>query len=265
MLTSVALAGAAGAMLAPARAAVLARLGGVRDRPRRRGLVLALLGSALAVPMVGALPVLLVVVLTGLGRRQLRRQGALRAAQRRRDVLGELLAGLVAELRAGAEPRPAVVSAGTGLAGLEPVVSAASRPSGDVGAALVALAGEPGGSAAGELAAVWRVGETAGCGLAAPVARVLRGHRARDRLRREVAAELAGPTATAYLLSALPLVGIGLGTALGADPSGFLLGATAGRGVLAVGVVLVCTGVGWTRRIAAGATAGWVSDTEDAA
>lgn len=264
VVTAVVLAGAAGAMLPPGRATVLARLGRKRERPRRAGLVLVPVVAAVALALVGALPVLPLLMLATLGWWQLRRRAALRAAERRRDVLGELLSALVAELRSGADPRPAVLAAGSGLAGLETVVAASSRPSGDVAGALVELAHLPGGSVAGELAAVWRVGETTGGGIAAPVARVLRGHRARDRLRREVSAQLAGPTATAYLLSALPLVGIALGTALGADPLGFLLGTTSGRVVLAIGVAMDCAGVVWTSRITAAASGGWVDDSRDA-
>lgn len=278
VVTAVVLAGAAGALLPTGRAPALRRLDGKRERradarpgrarvgPVSGGFLLVgpvLVGSAL-VGSVGVLPALLALLLGALGWRQVVRQAARREAARRRDALGELLSALVAELRSGADPRPAVLAAATGLAGLEPVVTAAIRPCGDVAAALAELARAPGGSTAGELAAVWRVGEVTGCGLAVPVARVLRGHRAQDRLRREVSAQLAGPTATAYLLSALPLVGIAMGTALGADPAGFLLGSAPGRVALAAGVALVCAGVAWTRRITAAATAGWVAERGDA-
>jgi tight adherence protein B len=138
------------------------------------------------------------------------------------------------------------------------LVAAAVRPTGDVPEALSAIARRPGGATAGDLAAAWRVGALTGCGLADPVARVLHGHRAEERLRREVAAELAGPRATAWLLSGLPVVGVVLGMALGADPVGFLLATPPGRLVLLLGVALVLAGVGWTRRITEGATAAFV-------
>jgi tight adherence protein B len=206
----------------------------------------------------GATAVLVVLVLLGgcAGAWwRVRRRQANRDAARRRDVVGELLSALVAELRSGAEPRAALVSATNGLRGLEPMAAAAVRPAGDVPAALDALADRPGGSTAGDLAAAWRVADLTGCGLADPVARVLRGHRSEDRLRREVGAQLAGPRATAALLSGLPLVGLMLGIALGADPVGFLLGPTAGRLVLVVGIALVAVGIIWTRRITAAALA----------
>ena len=184
---------------------------------------------------------------------QVRDPSGRRAAARTSDSLGELAAALVAELRSGAEPRPAMRAAGAGLAGLEPLVAAATGSAGDVTEALATLGRAPGGSTASALAAAWRVGELTGCGLSAPVARVLRAHRAQERLRREVAAELAGPVATAYLLAVLPMLGVAMGTALGASPMVFLLGTGPGRWVLLAGVALDIAGMVWTRRIAAAA------------
>jgi len=255
-VTAVCLAAAAGALLPSGRSAVLARLGATSPRRRRRGVLRLGAVSVAAYVSLGALPTLLGGVLAALVWRQLGRRGAKHLADRTSSALGELLAALVSELRSGAEPRPAMQVAGAGLPGLEPVVAAASHPSGDIAAALAELGRRPGGTTAGELAAAWRVGELTGCGLAAPVARVLHGHRAADSLRRQVAAELAGPVASAYLLSALPLVGIGMGTALGADPAAFLLRDGPGRAVLLAGLGLSCAGVVWTRRIGAAAMRG---------
>lgn len=310
-VAAVLLSAAAGAVAvgrASAGAAVLARLA-VRPGPSRRRWVMVLAGlvTLTSTPWLGTAAVLVVLVLlaacTGAWWR-IRRRQASRDADRRREVVGELLSALVAELRSGAEPRAALISATNGLSGLEPrpaagigspgldpgldpraaaglgpsgldppaaggigpaglepvaaVAAAAARPSGDVPAALDALAGQPGGSTAGDLAAAWRVADLTGCGLADPVARVLRGHRAEDRLRREVGAQLAGPKATAALLSGLPLVGLLLGIALGADPVGFLLGPAVGRLVLVVGIALVAVGILWTRSITASALADFV-------
>ena len=63
--------------------------------------------------------------------------------------------------------------------------------------------------------------------------------------------QLAGPRATARMLSGLPLIGIALGMLLGADPVGFLLGSPVGLGCLVTGVVLTAVGMWWTNRIAA--------------
>ena len=66
----------------------------------------------------------------------------------------------------------------------------------------------PGGSAAADLAALWRVSELTGCSLVVPVTRLLAGHRADDRLHRQVDAALAGPRSTARLLAVLPVAGM---------------------------------------------------------
>ena len=57
-------------------------------------------------------------------------------------------------------------------------------------------------------------------------------------------------------MAVLPLVGIGLGYALGGDPLGFLLAQPAGWVCLNVGVALVCAGVWWIDAIAAQAEGG---------
>ena len=171
----------------------------------------------------------------------------------RRAVVGELLDGLVAELRAGADPAPALLASARGLSGLEDVVRAAGQPSGDAAGALAAV----GGAAAADLAATWRVAERTGCALAAPLERLLEVHRDGERLRGEVAAQLAGPVATGHLLSGLPVAGIAMGTALGADPLGFLTGSAAGVVCLVLGVALVALGLRWTWAIASSVTTDW--------
>ena len=67
--------------------------------------------------------------------------------------------------------------------------------------------------------------------------------------RRTVAIALAGPRASAALLTALPLLGIALGAAMGARPWAVLLGMPAGRVLSCVGVLLDAVGVLWMRRI----------------
>ena len=79
--------------------------------------------------------------------------------------------------------------------------------------------------------------KTSGGGLAAAVARLAAAARAdEEQVRRELAAQLAGPRATAALLARLPLAGVAIGAALGADPVGFLLGGRPGRPCLLAGV-----------------------------
>lgn len=227
----------------------------------------AVLAAALAaaagflLPMSGTRPVLARLDPAGRSARS-RLRGRLRrprrsAAEARRAVVAELLEGLAGELRAGAEPAPALGAAAHGLAGLADVEAAAARPGGDVAGALLALGALPGGATAAGLAVSWRVCEVTGCALAAPVERLLAAHRGQEQVHREVAGQLAGPRATAHLLSALPLAGIGMGVALGADPVGFLTGTGTGLVCLAAGSALLLLGVRWTRAISASVTADW--------
>ncbi|WP_163544638.1 type II secretion protein F [Occultella kanbiaonis] len=58
-------------------------------------------------------------------------------------------------------------------------------------------------------------------------------------------AALAGPRSTARLLAWLPLAGVLLGTGLGADPLGVLLGGGIGGWCLVLGVGLVVVGRRW--------------------
>lgn len=178
------------------------------------------------------------------GARSTRKQAAVR-----RSELTELLGALAAELRTGAEPRAAVLAAAEGLTSLGALPVAAASPVADVPATLTALARAPGGAVAGHLAVAWAVAERSGCGLAGPVSRLHAAELARERLRREVVAQLAGPRATARLLAALPVIGLAMGIGLGADPTSFLTGTPPGRVCLASGLSLVVLGVGWTRAI----------------
>jgi tight adherence protein B len=252
------LADAAAGLVLPGRATpVLARLG-----PRTGGtvpgaLVAGVLAACVLVVAIGVLPVLAGGVVAVAGWRLARRRSDRVGAERRRNLLGELLAGLVAELRSGADPRPAMAAAAGGLPALGPLVMAAGRPAGDVRRELDRLAGLPGGRVAGDLAAAWHLAEVTGCGLAAPADRVLSAHRAEDRLRRELAAQLAGTVATARLLAGLPVAGVAMGEALGADPLGFLLGTGPGRLCLGAGLALVAVGTRWTTAITRAASASW--------
>lgn len=117
---------------------------------------------------------------------------------------------------------------------------------GDVGRALISAGYGPAGTAV-----------AAGLGLSrrtgAPLATVattltdlLRDTADADRARE---AAFAGPRATATVLQALPVVGLGLGLLLGADPVDFLLDGGLGTAVLGAGAALTVAGHGWTRRL----------------
>ncbi|UIZ92324.1 type II secretion system F family protein [Corynebacterium sp. CNCTC7651] len=93
------------------------------------------------------------------------------------------------------------------------------------------------------VAALWELSTSRGV----PVARLLAA--ARDdidhaqRHRAATDAALAGPKTTAVVLALLPLAGIGMGSAMGADPIGVLTAPGFGSVLLIVGTALVCAGV----------------------
>lgn len=64
-----------------------------------------------------------------------------------------------------------------------------------------------------------------------------------QRHRAATDAALAGPRTTAVVLSLLPLAGVAMGTAMGANPVGFLLDDGLGAALLVAGTALVCAGV----------------------
>ena len=68
------------------------------------------------------------------------------------------------------------------------------------------------------------------------------------------AGALQGPKATAMVLSILPVVGIGMGGLLGADPLHFLLGGGIGGTLLVTGTGLTTAGFVWSQRIMGRAT-----------
>ena len=99
------------------------------------------------------------------------------------------------------------------------------------------------------LVTLWQLAQRRGV----PVAHLLRAARDElDRAQRHHAATtaaLAGPRTTATVLAALPLAGIGMGAAMGANPIGLLTSGGLGGILLVVGVGLVCAGVWLSRYI----------------
>jgi tight adherence protein B len=103
------------------------------------------------------------------------------------------------------------------------------------------------------VAAVWAVSERSGAPAAAVLDRVEQDLRAREAQDREIAAQLAGARSAAGLLAILPILGTGLGAAMGARPLTVLLGEARGQLALLVGVALEALGVLWTARIVSAA------------
>ncbi|GGL36755.1 hypothetical protein GCM10014719_42430 [Planomonospora parontospora subsp. antibiotica] len=165
----------------------------------------------------------------------------------------ELCQGLAAELAAGRTAHEALIRAGAAVAFPDPVVLrslvAAARDGGDVPAALLAAAPERGGEGLRRLAACWRAGVTVGGGLVVLVDRVAASLREAESHRQDVAAQLAGPRATARLLAGLPVLGLAMAAGLGMRPLDFLFGGPAGAACLVAGIALDGCGLWWTRRL----------------
>ncbi|MEV7958471.1 type II secretion system F family protein [Streptomyces sp. NPDC088141] len=232
----------------------------VRQRLRRRREWLCLPG-ALAIAVLGksVLPLLAGMVAVPLTGRWLRRRALTQERERGAAGVVSLCGVVVGELRAGQEPGQALLVAvrGTGAMGTaEAGVSAAARFGGDVPAALGQAAREPGLDGLAGVAACWRVAVDGGAGLAAGLDRLEGALRSERRRREELRAQLAGAWSTVAVLALLPVLGLGLGAALGADPLAVLLHTPAGLVCLVVGGALEAAGLCWAGRIVrAGETA----------
>jgi len=189
-----------------------------------------------------------------------RRAGRRRLAREFRAETGAFLRAWSGELRSGLAPVDAAQAA---------IGDASSRdpdrdPSGDsvwnpmrvatsvdVPDALLTIASVPGGEALADAAAAWSIADATGAPLAVVLERVSDAVQATVDVDREVAVEAAPARATARLMAFLPLIGIGLGTTLGADPLGVLIGTGLGVGCLIAGLALACAGVWWIERLVA--------------
>lgn len=188
----------------------------------------------------------------------------MRAASRRRrrlaveaDVVA-LCYGAAAELRAGRSPGEALGTVGAQLGPLSDDVRAAARAmrrGAPVDDELCALADRCGSARLRTIAAAWAASAGAGAGVADVVDRIGRAFAADDEARAELGALAAGPRATAFVLCALPLFALGLGAAMGADPSALLLRSPFGWLLTALAAVLDIGGLLWVRAIAVRALA----------
>lgn len=244
-------------LLWPAPAGPTRRLGGAGGRrlgrrltretwasPLVAGLVALLAGAVLSTPLVAGLA----GGCAALGAHALAVRRRQAAADGRLLSLAEALAVLSAELRAG---RALDAAAGTAAAacpdpstGRDLGAVVRSRATGAV------LDGD--GSADPDLARVGAAVELSvrtGCSLAAVLAALEDDLRARYRQRSELRSATAGPRASATVLAGLPVVGIAMGSGVGADPWRVLTTTGAGQVLLVLGVLLEVGGVAWTGRL----------------
>ncbi|WP_420034264.1 type II secretion system F family protein [Streptomyces sp. cg28] len=219
----------------------------------------AVIGAVIGVVGASPLPLILGACAVPAAARARRGRAALRARERHGDAVIRLCEVLAGEVRAGRQPGAALTVAvresgalsGAGSA----AVTAAARFGGDVPGALRVAAGEPGAEGLHGLAACWHVAVDRGAGLAAGLERLADALRAERDQRADLRAQLAGPWSTAVMLAGLPVLGLLLGSALGARPLRVLLHTGAGVGCLVVGGVLEGAGLWWASRIVRGAEA----------
>lgn len=172
--------------------------------------------------------------------------------KQRTRVLAQFLGLVTAELSAGAEVGSAITSAAEEIADEE--ISTAMAVAGRT-----TRAGRSGAQALHwhskkipqlkPLAAVWAVSETYGISLTELLANAQQRIDSAHRRASATAASLQGAKATATILSLLPLLGIGMGYAMGVDTVGFLLGGGIGGLLLVVGVGLLCAGIVLSHKI----------------
>lgn len=181
-------------------------------------------------------------------------QMLLRARRRREatvttEIVVEVCEALSGELRAGQPPQVALARCVEVWPALEPVAAAAGLGA-DVPTALRRLASRPGASGLAEVAAAWQVSQSSGGTMASALARVADSARRRRGTQQLVMSELASAQATARLVALLPVVVLAMGSGLGGDPWGFLLGTAAGLVCLGAGLALALAGLFWIERIA---------------
>ncbi|MBM7783443.1 type II secretion system F family protein [Tenggerimyces flavus] len=248
---------AATAIRSSPQALLKRRLGRGRPPPKRNGpsralIAAVIIAGATTTTVIGGPAGILVALLAAaaatVGKRILSARRANQARRVQQAKVREACGILATELAAGRPPENALQAAADVLPELAPI-AATGRMGGDIPTALRAIDG-PGTEALRQIAAAWAVAEHSGAGLAGVVAKVANGLGADELQRREVAAQLAAPRATAKLLAGLPVFGLVLGAGVGSNPYHVLFGTGYGIACLVVGAALTAAGLFWVERLA---------------
>lgn len=256
---SVALTCLALALLAAPASAAHRRFDGLFAEPieagkMRRDMVLrfAACGGAMAVLVFGLGPFLAAAMVVGTVGFRVRRAGR----DRRRTVecahLLDALEAVIGELRVGAHPSAAAEVAAGEARGESATAFAVSAGRSRLGGSAAEGLRHPDSIVAGELSRIadaWQVAEHHGLALAELLSAARTDLVGRIRFHGRTTAALAGARATATVLAALPLLGIGLGQMMGAAPLHVLFASSAGTVLLPLGAALACAGLLWTDAI----------------
>ncbi|MGC4768045.1 hypothetical protein ACLQ25_03550 [Micromonospora sp. DT44] len=200
-----------------------------RRSPRRVLLLAGLVGAGVGAVSGGPVAAVAMAGYGTLAIRALLRWRTNRQVELNRRRGLDLLCGLAADLRAGSPVPPALEIAsvaGASMAGVDRLRDLTS--------------------------AAVRLADRTGAPLAELIERIEADARATDRGLAAAAAQAAGARATAWLLAALPIGGIGLGYGIGVDPLAVLLHDTVGGVCAVLAVALQIVGLFWAERLGAG-------------
>jgi len=222
--------------------------------PRSRGLrVLLIVGAVVAFAQIWPLPVAAVAIaVTGTALAALVRGVRERAVVREEQAAVEGLGVLVAELRAGRTPEAALAAAGQhcghpGVGALLRRLGRFLRLGDRLDGWLDASAGVPCSEWQIRLLSGVRLSSQTGCALADVLAAVESDLSRRGSQRTDVRATAAGHRATVGLLAGLPILGLMMGSGIGAEPVRILTTTTIGQILLVTGVALELLGLAWSR------------------
>lgn len=166
-----------------------------------------------------------------------------RAAAADRATISAAIAALADEYAAGADLAAALRSAAP-VAGRFGAVLVEAAVLADLGAEPEGVLGRE--RVLAPLAVACALSANSGASMGVLLAGVRADLLADRDTRAAVRAAVAGPRASALLLAGLPVLGLLMGTALGADPARVLLRTAAGAGALTAGVLLDLLGLVWT-------------------
>ena len=175
-----------------------------------------------------------------------------RTGEGRLAGLAEGLGALTAELRGGAALGPATTAAVAACGNEESgraLARAVRAPESGRRPAVLARAGDAVAAAVDRISAAVLLSTRTGCSLADVLAAVDDDLRARRRHGQELAAATAAPRASAMLLAGLPLLGLAMGSGIGADPWSVLTATGTGQVLLVTGVAFELAGLAWSRRL----------------
>jgi tight adherence protein B len=169
-------------------------------------------------------------------------------------ALADALDRIAEEVRAGAHPvtalKGAVVDAEPAQAVLRPAAAAAELGHGVAATLIIEAARRPEiAPALRHVAGAWTLAERHGVPLADLLATVHGDLRWRLAYTGRIGAALAGPRATAAVLTGLPVLGILLGELIGAGPLHVLRSGVLGQVLVLAGVGLAAAGAAWTRAV----------------